>query len=380
MSEPEPNKNKMQLEPIDETHSRLILAGDWLIESGLQHVDDIIQQFRQQSVDSLLVDGDQVERWDSSLIVFLLALKNQLAVLGTKLDLQRCPEGALRLIALAEAVPGQDAPVAAGPQTGRIENLGRSVQLAFSSLSELTEFLGEALLSIRRGVTGKAIYRQPDLIGFLHETGPAALGIVTLISVLIGMILAFVGAVQLQKFGASIYVANLVGLAMSREMAAMMTAIIMAGRTGAAYAAQLGSMQVNEEVDALKTMGVSPFDYLVLPRMLALVLMMPLLTVYANLMGLLGGGLVSTSMLDVTWSMYYEQVTTSVPLRHFAIGLFKSVIFAVLVALSGCVMGMRCGRSATAVGQATTAAVVLGIVLIIVSDSIVTICTTVIGI
>lgn len=247
-------------------------------------------------------------------------------------------------------------------------------------MSHFTGFVGESVIAFVNFYRGKAVYRRVDFFGFIEDSGPSSLAIVTLISLLIGMILAFVGAVQLEKFGASIYVASLVGLSMAREMAAMMTAIIMAGRTGAAFAAQLGSMQVNEEIDALKTMGVSPVEFLVVPRMLALVIMLPLLTIYANVMGILGGALVSKLMLDITWSMYIDQMMSTVPLIHFVIGLIKSVLFGVVIALSGCFMGMSSGRSASAVGKATTNAVVLGIVLIIVFDSLVTIATTVIGV
>jgi phospholipid/cholesterol/gamma-HCH transport system permease protein len=181
-------------------------------------------------------------------------------------------------------------------------------------------------------------------------------------------------------FGAQIYVADLVGIAMVRVMGAIMTGIIMAGRTGAAFAAQLGTMQVNEEIDALKTMGISPMEFLVLPRMLALMLMMPLLCVYADLMGILGGLIVGVSMLDLNVMEYYVETTRAVSLNDFWIGIFHSVVFGVLVALAGCLRGMQSGRSASSVGAATTSAVVTGIVSIIVATAIITIICEVLGI
>jgi phospholipid/cholesterol/gamma-HCH transport system permease protein len=222
-------------------------------------------------------------------------------------------------------------------------------------------------------LVGKAQFRGQDFWLVVQECGPNALPIVALISFLIGLILAFVGVVQLQLFGAQIYIANLVGLGMAREMGGMMTGIIMAGRTGAAFAAQLGSMQVNEEIDAFKTMGINPIDFLVLPRMLAMIFMMPLLCLYADLLGILGGFFVGVGLMDLSFIEYFEQTRNGISLNDFSVGLFKSAIFGILVALTGCMQGMQCGRSSSAVGQAATAAVVTGIVSIVVADSVLTI-------
>jgi phospholipid/cholesterol/gamma-HCH transport system permease protein len=184
------------------------------------------------------------------------------------------------------------------------------------------------------------------------------------------MILGFIGAQQLRQFGAEIYVANLVGIAMVREMGSIMAGIIMAGRTGAAFAAQLGTMQVNEEIDALKTFGFSPMEYLVLPRMLALIIMMPLLAIYADVLGMAGGALISAVALDISLERYFQQLITAVQLKDVIIGVAKSAVFGVLIASAGCICGMRCGRSSSAVGIAVTSAVVSGIVAIVVSDAV----------
>jgi phospholipid/cholesterol/gamma-HCH transport system permease protein len=185
--------------------------------------------------------------------------------------------------------------------------------------------------------------------------------------------------VQLKQFGAQIFVANLVGLGMAREMGAMMTAIVMAGRTGAAFAAQLGSMTVGEEIDALQTSGFSPLEFLVLPRMLALILMMPLLCLYADLLGILGGALVAVSTFNLGLTQYYDQTVSALSLQQFGLGLFKAAVFGVLVALAGCLRGMQCGRSAAAVGEAATSAVVTGIVWIIVADATLTVIYDILG-
>jgi phospholipid/cholesterol/gamma-HCH transport system permease protein len=229
-------------------------------------------------------------------------------------------------------------------------------------------------------MTARARFQSRDLWVLVQECGAQALPIVSLISILVGLILAFVGAIQLQQFGAQIFVANLVAVAMTREMGAMMTAIIMAGRTGAAFAAQLGTMQVNEEIDALKTLGISPIDFLVLPRVIALILMLPLLAVYANVLGILGGMLVGIVMLDISPLLYWNQTIAAVTLNDVLLGIGKSAVFGVLIALSGCLRGIQSGRSASAVGAAATSAVVTVIVLIVVFDGIFAVLSNVLGI
>jgi len=203
---------------------------------------------------------------------------------------------------------------------------------------------------------------------------------VTLISLLVGLILAFVGALELSLFGAQIYIANMVTLGMTREMGGLMTAIIMSGRTAAAYAAQIGTMHVNDEIDALKIMNLEPMAFLVLPRVLALILIMPLLCLYADLLGIVGGGLVTVSLFDVSLTEYLNRTAHAVHLTDFFVGFFKSAVFGVLIAVSGCMRGMQCGRSASAVGDAATSAVVTSIVFIVVADSLMTIMCNRIGI
>src|SRR5947208_12776999 len=222
------------------------------------------------------------------------------------------------------------------------------------------------MLALAALLRGRARFRVSDLFLVIQDCGPRALGIVTLISFLIGLILAFVGAVQLQQFGASIFVANLVAIAMTREIGGIMTAIVMSGRTGAAFAAQLGTMNTNQEIDALSTMGISPMEFLVLPRMLALIAMMPLLTVYADLVGILGGAVVGIGMLGLGPVQYLEQTRDAGHVSDFLIGIAKSAGFGVVVPLAGCLRGMQSGRSAAAVGLAATSAGVTSIVVRIV--------------
>ena len=240
--------------------------------------------------------------------------------------------------------------------------------------------MGDTALRCAAAFARRTHTRAIDVFQIVCDAGAGALGIVAIVNGLIGAIMAFVGAVQLQRFGAGIYVANLVGIAVVREMAAIGTAIVMAGRTGGAYAAHLATMQGNEEVDALQVLGIRIFDFLVLPRIAALVTMMPLLYLYGCAVGLFGGFIVSLATLDLTPALFLEQLQGAVALKQFEIGLAKSVVFGALVALAGCHIGLKAGRSAADVGRAATAAVVAGIVGIIALDAVFAVCTNALGI
>jgi phospholipid/cholesterol/gamma-HCH transport system permease protein len=241
-------------------------------------------------------------------------------------------------------------------------------------------FLGEATIALSKFLVGKANFRRLDLLLLLQECGYQALPVVSLLSILLGLILGFVAAIELRMFGAQLFVADVVAIGMVRIMGAVMTGIIMAGRTGAAFAAQLGTMEVNEEIDALETFGIPPMEFLVLPRVIALVIMMPLLCVYSDVLGILGGVIVGVGMLDLGLIEYLNRTKEALSLSTFGIGIFHSVVFGVLVALSGCLRGMQSGRSASAVGYAATSAVVTGIVAIIVATAIITYICQVLGI
>ena len=373
---------QLDLERRSEGSVLVKLSGSWKLTTELPSVA-IFQKQLASDPDARQVhfDAHRLSGWDSGLLTFLNNLSALCRKSNIAVDYQGLPEGVRRLLKLAAAVPpktdtGREATTKA-PLFSKIGN--RTLEFVRAS-REVLDFVGDATLVSVKLLGGKARFRGSDLFMILQETGAQALPIVSLISLLVGLILAFVGAVQLAMFGAQIYIANLVGIAMTREMGAMMTAIIMAGRTGAAFAAQLGTMQVNEEIDALKTLGVSPMEFLVLPRMLALVLMMPLLCIYADLLGMLGGAMVSIGAFDVTLIQYATQTQASISLTHIGIGVVKSVIFGIVIALSGCLRGMQCGRSATEVGYAATSAVVTAIVWIIALDGIFAVMTNVLGI
>jgi len=353
---------------------RVSLGGDWLLGKNLPGPDPILDRLRQvPKPGNLVFESTDLGNWDTGLITTLMAIHKSAEANGVAMDNSGLPQGARKLIALALAVRERDDARRGADDKGFLQKTGEATLEAWRAGKELVSFLGEVIQSFDRLARGRAAYLKSDMIQHIQEAGAEALPIVSLISFLIGMIFAFVGVMQLDMFGAGIYTANLVAVAMVREMAPIMTAIIMAGRTGAAYAAQIGTMKVNEEIDALTTLGVNPIDFLVTPRVVALIVMMPLLTLYASLMGILGGLLVGLAMLDVSIVQYLEQTRNALTLGSLFGGLFKCIIYGSLVALAGCQQGMACGSSAMAVGQSTTKAVVMGIVLIVVSASILTI-------
>jgi len=363
----EPGKIDFSRPSADILHGAL--SGSWKIDASPPSTRQVLRQLEKTpQVKSLVIDANNISGWDSTLLTFLITAQEACQSRNIRFEHQGLPAGAQRLLDIASAVSKQKDARPALKHNSFFYMVGNSTVEFGRSTLEMLAFIGDATLAFLRLLSGRARFRTSDLLLYIEESGAQALPIVTLISVLIGLILAFVGAVQLKMFGAQIYVANLVGIAMVREMGAIMTGIIMAGRTGAAYAAQLGTMQVNEEIDALTTLGISPMDFLVLPRMLALLLMMPLLCIYANLMGILGGAIVGVGMLDISVVQYFKQTQAAIDLTNISLGIFKGMIFAILIALSGCLRGMQCGRSASAVGEATTSAVVTAIVAIIVTD------------
>lgn len=350
------------------------LAGDWKRENSPPDAGEVEKQLEMvPQVKRIVFNTENLTAWDSMLLTFLIKVRVMASRNNITVEEENLPDGVRRLLALAVAVPERKLQKEELARTPILETFGESALVFWRSLLDMTDFIGIAFIAFMRLVTGKARFRRSDLLVIIQQCGAQALPIVSLISVLVGLILAFIGAIQLKIFGAQIYVASLVGIGMVRALAAIMTGVIMAGRTGASFAAQLGTMQVNEEIDALKTLGISPMEFLVLPRMLALFVMMPLLSLYADLMGILGGLIIGVSMLDLNFMEYYAKTRESVHLNDFWVGLFSAAVFGVLVALSGCMRGMQCGRSAAAVGEATTSAVVTSIVSIVVAMAVITV-------
>jgi phospholipid/cholesterol/gamma-HCH transport system permease protein len=356
------------------------LEGDWLLKQALPGIDAVEKELKDASANSLEFETSKLGRWDSGLLAFLVACSDLCNQLQIDLKSDSLPEGVRKLIRLSQAVPEKEDARREEQPSSLFHSVGEVAIQARSGVYQAVNFIGESVLAGVNMIRQRAQFRWSDTLVVMQEVGPEALGVVALINFLVGVILAFVGAVQLRQFGAAIYVADLVAIGTVREMGALMTGIILSGRTGAAFAAQLGTMKVNEEIDAFKTFGISPIEFLVLPRILALLVMMPLLVIFADAIALFGGYVVSVSMLDVTTMEYFNRSVEAITLSSFFLGVFKGAVFGLLVAITGCLRGIQCGNNAAAVGQAATSAVVTGITWIIASDGIFAVLTNALNI
>jgi phospholipid/cholesterol/gamma-HCH transport system permease protein len=356
----------------------IVLTGDWIARQTGIDGTAVERLLTNGSLGTVSFDATQLGRWDSALIVFLWALRTEAAKLGVAFDQSGLPPSARRLLALAsiEVVP-EARPTA---HEGLPNWVGQRVIAGWSEIVEVLVLVGDTMLRAVPALRGRGGLRPSDVLDCAWEAGIAALPIVTVVNVLVGGILAFVGAVQLRRFGAGIYVSNLVGVAVVREMAAVMTAIIMSGRTGGAYAAHIATMQGNEEIEALRVVGVRVYDYLILPRIAALMCMMPILYLYGCAVGIFGGFVVAVATLDLGFATFLEQTRAAVDGQQFLFGLIKSVIFGGVIAFAGCRVGLRAGRSAADVGRAATTAVVIGIVGVIALDALFAVCANALGI
>jgi phospholipid/cholesterol/gamma-HCH transport system permease protein len=323
-------RGEVRLEQPSGDTLKVVLSGQWKLGADLPGADQVIQKLQDwPGIRNVVFDTRQLAFWDTGLLTFLNNLRNFCSRQNIGLNIDGLPEGARKLLELASAVPETKDARPAEQKMSFLVHLGDEVIIFFQSAGEMMAFIGDAAIAFSRLLRGKAQFRRADLGLIIQAVGAQAVPIVSLINFLVGLIIAFTGAIELKKFGAQIYVADLVGIAMVRLMAAIMTGIVMAGRTGGAFAAQLGTMQVNEEIDALQTLGISPMEFLVLPRMVALGLMMPPLCLYANFMGILGGMVVAVGMLDIGLVQYYYETTAAVGLWNLGIGLFSGFVFGI---------------------------------------------------
>lgn len=329
---------------------------------------------------TVVLDGRRLTRWDSTLVLFVRDMEHYCRDNHFTLEKADLPSGVESLLTLTQQETPRPDKTSHPERSHFIKRLGARALMLLEKAGVVIEFLGAVILATRSLLMGMGPVRFRDFFPIFKECTVGALPIVSLISALVGLILAFVGAVQLVMFGAQIYVAALVGIAMMRVMGAVMVGVIMAGRTGAAFAAQLGTMEANEEIDALKTLGVDPMTFLVVPRVVALSFALPLLCVYADIMGILGGMAVGVFMLDLNPAAYLQMTRESVGPASFWVGLFHSWVFGILVALAGCFKGIHCKRNASAVGRATTGAVVSAIVAIVIATAVITVLCDILGI
>ncbi len=368
---------------LEGTFLEILASGVWTTENAkilTKEKQKIIEQIqKKEGFKRIIVDCERMKKWDVTFLSFVM----NIAAIARKEDLifegRHLPDKAQKLLNLALEVPPRKGLGKTREEIGLCEYIGEKILETPHTVREVSHFVGEVGKAFLKFIRGKSSLFSQDLWQCIQECGVNALPIVSLTSLLLGLILAFVGAIQLALFGTEVYVASLVGLSMVRIMGALLTGIVLSGRTGASFAAIIGTMQVNEEIDALKTFGISPFEFLVLPRVIALTIMTPFLALYSDIMGIIGGFLVGYFMLDISPLLYLENTLLFMRLHYIIIGLFHGLVFGFLVAIAGCYQGINCGRSAEAVGQATTAAVVNSLLAIIISTALLTLFFTALG-
>jgi phospholipid/cholesterol/gamma-HCH transport system permease protein len=350
---------------VDGDTLEVSLAGSWRITEPRPSWPELLGA---QNPACVRLRADEVGHWDTSLLLFLTAAQGWCRGAGAHCDVTALPEKIHALLAQMDAAHQTAVPF--DRSESFLTSVGRATQDTLVKAREISHFVGECVLSTVRLVRSPRRFRWADCLEEMQQCGAMALPIVSLVSLLVGITLAYTGAIVLRQYGGDIYLADLIGLSMVREMGAVMTGVVLAGRTGAAFAATLGNMKANEEIDALETLGIPAVQFLVLPRLLALAVMMPLLALYADALGILGGMSVSYGLLSVPPTAFFAEMLTTVDLTDIAAGVIKATTFGLIVGLAGCLRGLQAERSAAGVGRAATSAVVTSILLMIVADAV----------
>ncbi len=362
---------------------RLLLTagGRWLI-STLSDIDTGLREFSPGSMSQAQIDVSAIEALDSTGAWILYRTRKQLRAGGLMAEFAGVGGTFGEMLKLIErddveqTLEREYIP----PITAMVRRVGVATYAVRDEAADLLNFLGLTVLTVVRTIGQPGRLRLISLASHVERVGINALPIVGLLSFLIGIVLAFQGADQLQRFGAEIFTVNLLGVSILREMGVLLTAIVIAGRSGSAFTAEIGTMQVNEEVDAMRAIGLDPIEVLVLPRILALVIAFPLLAVFADLMGLLGGALMSFVVLDISLIQFAERLKAVVPIWAFWVGLIKAPIFGLAIGLVGCHEGLSVSGSAESVGKQTTKSVVAAIFLVIIIDAVFSILFSYIGV
>jgi phospholipid/cholesterol/gamma-HCH transport system permease protein len=356
----------------------LSLHGDWSVRGEGSHARTPEGLLEHPDIRVIVFDSSDLGSWDSSLLIFLSSVREASAIHRIGFDESGLPAATRRLLALLRTEP--QSPAAVRARISVVERVGEWALARWSEGAALATLAGEAALSAVPALRGKVRTRAGDLLNLIYATSAAALPMVALVNILVGAIVAFVGGIQLRRLGAEVYVSNLIGVTEVREMAPLITAIVMSGRTGSAYAAEISAMQGSEEIDALRALGIPIFDYLVLPRLIALGAMMAPLCAYAGALGILGGFAVVVCMMNISAGTFSAHLLDAVAGADILLGLAKSIAFGSWIALAGCRIGLRAGRSATDVGHAATTAAVSGIVGVIALDALFDVCAEALGI
>jgi phospholipid/cholesterol/gamma-HCH transport system permease protein len=353
-----------------------VLSGDWSLERVAPRFTPVVESALAAdptaggAVRAFNVDATALGSWDSSVLIFLRQGQEYCEARKIPFGVEGLPERIASLLALAQVVP-ERVFAREQPAISPMARFGLAGIAAWDAAHVAVAFTGEV---VQRGallLRGRVRMRWREFWVVVQSNSSGALPIVTLIALLVGVIIAFLGVVVLKRFGAGYYVSYLIGYGMLREMGALMTGIIIAGRTGAGFAAELGSMKITEEIDALSTLGISSIDHLVLPRVLGLLVMLPILAIYADFVGVIGGMGVSFAMLDLTPTQFVNGLLTAVQFSDSMLGVFKATIYGVIIGMAGCMKGLQTGSDAGAVGRSATSAVVVGITLIILANAVI---------
>ena len=350
------------------------LAVTWQITAPRPSWEALLERQNPQRV---RVRVDDVDKWDTSLLLFLFEVQQWCRGSGAYFDGDALPEKIRTL--LAQLAASHETSVPFDRSENFLTRVGLAAQETVVQAKAISHFVGECVLGARQLAKNPGKFRWRDCIEEMQQCGAMALPIVSLISFLVGVTLAYTGAIVLRLYGGDIWIADMIGLSMVREMGAVMTAVVLAGRTGAAFAATLGNMKANEEIDALEVLGIPAVQFLVLPRIVALAVMMPLLALYANALGILGGLVVAYGLLTIPPTAYWVEMLTIVDLSDVATGVIKASAFGLIVGLAGCLRGLQAERSAMGVGRAATSAVVTALVLLVVADAVFAVAFNILG-
>lgn len=356
----------------------ITLHKDWTIENA-PIIEKLLKKLPVTKAKKIFVNGKDLSTIDTS-GAWMLA--DFLRELDAEVSLKSFKAEHIKILEIIEHIEHPDSILCeyCGPITGFVKYVGTSFFAIVAGVYNLIAFFGQLSATFANTLLKPGRLRLKSLVYHINEIGIKAIPIVALMAFLISIVMGYQGATQLEKFGATIFTIDLVAISVLREMGVLITAIMVAGRSGSAFAAQLGVMQVNEEVDAMRTIGLDPFEILVLPRILAIVIALPLLTFIADIVGLLGTLFVSSTLLDISLLQFLERVKNTSALPAFFIGLIKAPVFAVLIGMVGCMQGMQVRGSAAQVGEHTTKAVVQAIFLVILADAAFSILFTMVGI
>jgi len=352
----------------------VVLTGAWQITAPRPSWDELRGKENPLRV---RLRADAVGKWDSALLLFFFEVQQWCRAAGAYCDTEALPEKIRTL--LAQLAASHETSVPFDRSENFLTHVGLATQDALAQARSIMHFVGECVIGARQVARNPNKFRWRDCLEEMQQCGAMALPIVSLIAFLVGVTLAYTGAIVLRLYGGDIWIADMIGLSMVREMGAVMTAVVVSGRTGAAFAATLGNMKANEEIDALETLGIPAVQFLVLPRVVALAVMMPLLALYANALGILGGMVVARGLLTIPPTAYWVEMLTIVDLSDVMTGVIKSVAFGLIIGLAGCLRGLQAERSAMGVGRAATSAVVTALLFLVVADAIFAVAFNILG-